>query len=64
MHAIDWGHLIFLFKVRQQEKDYRCLVAKPPKKSNYFLYSIVLFPMLSFPIRYTSSDKKLFLKEM
>ena len=27
MHMIDWGHSIFLFKVRQQEKDYCCLVA-------------------------------------
>ena len=26
-HFIDWGHLILLFKVRQQKKDYCCLVA-------------------------------------
>ena len=26
-HLIDWGHSIFLFNVRQQEKDYCCLVA-------------------------------------
>ena len=26
-HMIDWGHLVFLFKVRQQEKDYCWLVA-------------------------------------
>ena len=26
-YVIDWGHSIFLFKVRQQEKDYCCLVA-------------------------------------
>ena len=26
-HVIGWGHLIFLLKVRQQEKDYCCLVA-------------------------------------
>ena len=25
-HLIDWGHSIFLSKVRQQEKDYCCLV--------------------------------------
>ena len=25
-HVTDWGHSIFLVKVRQQEKDYRCLV--------------------------------------
>ena len=26
-HVIDWGHSIFLFKVKQQEKNYCCLVA-------------------------------------
>ena len=26
-HMIDWGHLIFLLKVKQQKKDYSCFVA-------------------------------------
>ena len=25
-HVIDWGHSIFLFKIKQQEKNYCCLV--------------------------------------
>ena len=57
-HVIDRGHLIFLFKVRQQEKDYCCLVTSPLKISGYFLYSIVFFPLLLFPILCSMSDKK------
>ena len=43
MHVIDWGHSIFLFKVKQQEKDYYCLVAWPSENKWYFLPSIVFY---------------------
>ena len=32
--------------------------------NDYFLYFIVLFPILLFPIPYSMSDKKLLLKEV
>ena len=37
-HVIDWGHSIFLFKVKQQEKNYCCLVAWPSE--NKWLFPI------------------------
>ena len=35
-HVIDWGHSIFLFKVKQQEKNYCYLVAEP-SENNWLL---------------------------
>ena len=38
-HVIDWGHSIFLFKVKQQEKKYYCLVSQPSE--NKWLFPIL-----------------------
>ena len=37
----DWGRSIFLFKVKQQEKDYCCLVTEPSE--NKWLFPIFCF---------------------
>ena len=44
LQVIDWGHLVFLFKIKQQKKDY-CFAFWPSslKVSDYFLYSIVFY---------------------
>ena len=60
-HMIDWGHSIFLLDSKK-----RIIVALSPSRSDYcdyFLYSIVLFPMVLFPVFYSMSDKKLLSKE-
>ena len=53
-HVIDWGHSIFLFKVRQPEKDYCCLVAKPSENKSLFhiLYCVISYNIISYTILY------------
>ena len=63
-HVADWGHSVFLFNIRQQKKKIVVLSPSRLKINNYFLYSIVLFPILLFPIHYSMSDKKFLLKEI
>ena len=41
LNLIDWGHSIFLFKVKQQEKFFVVLSSSCLKISDYFLYSAV-----------------------
>ena len=44
LQVIDWGHSVFSFKIKHQEKDY-CFAFWPSslKVSDYFLYSIVFY---------------------
>ena len=54
MHVIDWGHSIFLFEVRQQEKDCCCLVTWPSENKWLFpiLYCIIYYTIISYTLLY------------
>ena len=53
-HVIEWGHSIFLFKVKQQEKDYCCLVIEPSENKWLFpiIYSFISYNIISYTLLY------------
>ena len=64
MNEHDWLRS-FDFFIQQDSKKKIIVVLSPSrlKLSDYFLYSVVLLPVLLFPILYSYSDKKLLLKK-